>query len=55
MPRYEFFCPSCKKVFNQSMSLSEFEEGKIKCPNCGGRKLEQRLSAFYAVTSKKSA
>jgi putative FmdB family regulatory protein len=55
MPRYEFYCPSCKKLFTQALSLSEFEEGKVKCPNCGARKLEQKLSSFYPVTTKKSA
>jgi len=26
-----------------------------RCPGCGSKKVEQKLSAFYAVTSKKSA
>jgi hypothetical protein len=28
---------------------------KIACPHCGGKNVEQRWSAFSAITSKKSA
>ena len=55
MPQYEFFCTACKKIFSKLFSIAEYEKGKIVCPKCGSRKVEQRLSSFYAVTSKKSA
>ncbi len=55
MPQYEFFCASCEKTFSTTLSLAEYEKGKIVCPKCGGRKLNQRVTAFCAVTSKKSA
>jgi putative FmdB family regulatory protein len=55
MPQYEFFCASCEKTFSTTLTLAEYEKGKIVCPKCGGRKLTQRVTAFYAVTSKKSA
>jgi putative FmdB family regulatory protein len=55
MPQYEFFCKDCKKPFSKSLSIAEYEKGKIVCPKCGGKNVEQRLSTFYAVTSKKSA
>ena len=55
MPQYEFFCHACKKVFSKVMSLAEYERGELVCPRCGGKGVEQSWSAFYAITSKKSA
>jgi putative FmdB family regulatory protein len=55
MPQYEFFCHACKKTFSKVLTLSEYEEGKVLCPHCGSNNVEQAWSAFYAITSKKSA
>ena len=55
MPHYEFICHSCKKVFSKILSLVDYEEGDVRCPNCGGQDVEQCWSAFNALTSKKSA
>jgi hypothetical protein len=30
------------------------EKDGIKCPRCGNEKVEQKVSAFSAVTAKKS-
>ena len=54
MPQYEFFCKVRKKVFFKILTLAEYEKNKCKCPKCYGNKVEQRISPFYAVTSKKS-
>jgi hypothetical protein len=35
------------------LTLSEHEKGKIVCPHCKSKDVEQRWAAFYAVTSKK--
>jgi putative FmdB family regulatory protein len=55
MPQYEFFCHARKKVFAKVMNLSKYGKGKVKCPHCGSEEVEQSWSAFYAITSKKSA
>ena len=56
MPHYEFFCLDCKKLFTKILSLADLEEeGKVQCPHCGSARIEQRWSAFSAITSKKSA
>ena len=55
MPEYEFLCHACKETFTKKLTLPEYEKGKIVCPHCGSNKVEQKMSAFYAVTSKKSA
>ena len=54
MPQYEFFCKDCQKNFSLILSLSEYERGGFECPECHGRNVEQKLAAFFAVTSKKS-
>lgn len=67
MPHYQFLCRSCKKVFSQILSLVDHEEGDVycptfdykegdvRCPNCGSEDVEQRWSAFDALTSKNAA
>lgn len=54
MPTYEFRCAKCNKKFSLIMSISEHGARKHKCPKCGSAKLEQMVSHFQAVTSKKS-
>ena len=55
MPHYEFFCNACKKAFLKILTVAEHDAGQAPCPHCGSREVEQRWSAFSAVTSKKSA
>jgi putative FmdB family regulatory protein len=55
MPHYEFFCQNCQKFFDRILSLIDYEEGDVHCPNCGSKEVEQRWSPFSAITSKKSA
>ncbi len=54
MPSYAFYCKDCKKSFSVAMPLAEYEKGRVTCPKCKGRKVEQQLAAFYAVSPKKS-
>lgn len=54
MPTYEFVCKECKKTFTAVMALAEYEKGRFSCPKCKSRKVEQKMAAFFAVTSKKS-
>ena len=55
MPRYEFFCHNCKKLFSKLLSLVDYEVGEILCPYCASKAVEQSWSALSAITSKKSA
>ena len=55
MPHYEFFCHDCKKLFSKILSLVDYENGRVVCPKCGSKKVEQRWSAFTVITSKKRA
>ena len=54
MPRYEFFCEKCKKAFELTMTISEREKAKVKCPKCKGIKVTPQLGSFMAQTAKKS-
>ena len=55
MPQYEFFCNGCKKPFSRVLTIAEHGKEKIACPHCGSKNVEQRWSAFSAITSKKGA
>jgi putative FmdB family regulatory protein len=54
MPSYEFVCKECKKTFTVIMTLADYEKGRVACPKCKSKKVEQKMAAFFAVTSKKS-
>jgi putative FmdB family regulatory protein len=55
VPSYLFHCRYCQKPFTKQLSLQEYEESNVVCPLCGSDEVDQQLSPFYAVTSKKSA
>ena len=54
MPRYEFLCEKCQKPFELTMTISEHEKGKIRCPTCKGTKVVPQLGTFMTQMSKKS-
>ena len=54
MPVYDFKCQGCQKRFSLTLSVTERSKDRVKCPKCGGKKLEQQYESVYAVTSKKS-
>jgi putative FmdB family regulatory protein len=54
MSQYVFYCRDCKKEFTQSLHMSDRETNKVACPHCGGKRVEQLVTAFSTVTSKKS-
>ncbi|MBM3804851.1 MAG: zinc ribbon domain-containing protein [Acidimicrobiia bacterium] len=54
MPVYEYVCLSCRNQFTTVLSITDHDKLKIECPKCKSKKVEQRLSAFFAKTAKKS-
>ena len=54
MPTYEFYCEKCKKAFELTMKIAEYEKKKPRCPACKGAKVKQQVAAFEAITSRKS-
>jgi putative FmdB family regulatory protein len=54
VPRYEFLCQKCTKPFELTMTVSERQKAKVKCPKCKSTKVVPQLGSFMAQTSKKS-
>ena len=54
MPVYDYVCNDCHKTFERVLTLKEHEL-EAKCPHCGSKNVEQEVTAFYAVTGKKSS
>ena len=54
MPQYEYLCKKCNKTFSMIMTLAEYDKGKVACPKCKSKKVEQQVASFFTVTSKKS-
>lgn len=54
MPSYDFVCGKCKKKFTLTMSVSEYEKTKPRCPKCKSTGVKQQISSFQTITSKKS-
>jgi putative FmdB family regulatory protein len=53
MPTYDFRCGGCRKKYTLTMSISERDRKRIKCPKCGSSKAEPVFSSFFAKTSRK--
>jgi putative FmdB family regulatory protein len=54
MSQYVFHCEDCNKEFTQALHMSDVEKSNVKCPHCGSEKVHQLVSAFSAVTARKS-
>ena len=58
MSQYVFFCEDCKKEFTLHLHMSDREQGSergsVPCPHCQSTNVHQLVTAFSAVTSKKS-
>jgi len=57
MPTYEFLCKKCKKVFEVSGSITEYERKRKTALNmlsAEAREVLQQVSGFQVQTSKKS-
>jgi putative FmdB family regulatory protein len=54
MCQYDFLCRDCNKEFTLNLHMAERECSQVVCPHCGSKQVEQLVTAFSAVTSKKS-
>ena len=54
MPTYDFHCAKCEETFSLILSLSEYDKKDYSCPKCKSKKLQQQITSFQTVTSKKS-
>ena len=44
----------CQKTFELTMTISEHEKGKIRCPTCKSTRVMPQLGCFMGQTAKKS-
>lgn len=54
MPQYVYLCLECHNEFTKLLHIADLTTVQLRCPQCGSDKVEQQVSAFSAVTSKKS-
>lgn len=54
MPAYDFRCEKCRKRFTLTLTISEYERTKVRCPKCKSTRVKQEITPFQVVTSKKS-
>jgi putative FmdB family regulatory protein len=54
MPIYEYQCKDCRDTFEKILTFAEHDREPIACPKCSSKNVEQELTTFCAVTSKKS-
>lgn len=54
MSNYVFLCLDCHQEFAKTLHMSDLEKERVTCPHCSSTRVEQRVEAFSAVTSKKS-
>jgi putative FmdB family regulatory protein len=57
MPTYEFQCEKCRKRFEVTYTIMEYErqgKKKMKCPRCASSRVLRQISSFEVKTSKKS-
>ncbi|PID78593.1 FmdB family transcriptional regulator [bacterium DOLJORAL78_65_58] len=46
MPLFEFTCKKCGHQFEELVTLSELNDGKLVCPACRSKRIERGFSAF---------
>ena len=44
MPNYDHTCGKCKKDFVVEMKISEVDNKKVSCPECGSKKVERNIT-----------
>jgi len=54
MPTYAYACEKCGKEFSVIMSMREYEEVKVACPQCKSTEVKQQMTEFITRTSRKS-
>jgi putative FmdB family regulatory protein len=54
MAAQEFMCEKCQKTFELTMTSSEHEKGRIRCPTCKSTRVATQLGDFTTQTSRKS-
>jgi len=54
MPTYDYYCRACDRTFEVHLSLQEHDAHQVQCPQCHSTQVQQAVTHFETVTSKKS-
>ncbi len=54
MPMYEYVCLDCGKEALLSLTLKDHDRGRVVCPSCKSKRMEQLISSVMAKTTRKS-
>ncbi|MFQ5672468.1 MAG: zinc ribbon domain-containing protein [Nitrospinales bacterium] len=54
MPLFEYHCEECRKDFTLLQSTSVNKDETV-CPDCGGRKVQYKLSTFASKVQSSSS
>jgi len=54
MPTYDYHCRACDRLCEVHLSLKEHDAQQVQCPHCHSTQVEQVVTHFETVTSKKS-
>lgn len=55
MPTYDYVCQKCHHEWSMMRTIHEHEKApKPACPKCRSRQVQQKISAFVAVTPRKA-
>jgi putative FmdB family regulatory protein len=54
MPTYDYHCQACDRTFEAHLSLQEHDAHQVECPHCHSTQVQQAVTHFETVTSKKS-
>ena len=52
MPTYEYRCTTCKTRFDLFLTYTEYDQKKTTCPQCGGDKVQRRISRIRFAQSE---
>jgi putative FmdB family regulatory protein len=55
MPIYEYRCLECGEKFEELVRSMNNHKPEVKCPECGGRKVEKLLSSFRCRISSSTS
>jgi putative FmdB family regulatory protein len=54
MPTYDYYCQACDRTFEVHLSLQEHDAHQVQCPQCHSTQVQQAVTHFTTVTTKKS-
>ena len=54
MPSYDFRCTQCEHRFEIALSYQEYDQKQVRCPECGGQRVERVIKPIRIAKSEES-